>query len=162
MFCNCKTILFQVTTDSNPTTVDYRVQFKLKRRENVLKDRINKNRQRYKHRYGSKVKSYESLDQFYKDIKNEKEIAELQDSGKTEDVKSLEQLVQLARGEEEEQKNKNFAEEGDTGEERNGVGGKESSDAKSGQTQSHQSNFQNKELLKGKVVANISTIINII
>jgi hypothetical protein len=113
----------------------------------VLKDRVNKNRQRYKQRYGSKVKSYESLDQFYKDRKFEKEIAELQVSGKTEDVKSLEQLVQLARGEEVEHENENGTEEED---ERKIFRDKEEgSDAKSGQTQSHQSNFQNKELLKG-------------
>ena len=122
----------------------------------MLKDRINKNRQRYKQRYGSKVKSYESLDQFYKDRKIEKEIAELQVSGKTEDVKSLEQLVQQARGEEVEHENNN--ENGIEEEDGRDIfrDKEESSDAKSGQTQSHQSNFQNKELLKGRVVMIIS------
>ncbi len=122
----------------------------------MLKDRINKNRQRYKQRYGSKVKSYESLDQFYKDRKIEKEIAELQVSGKTEDVKSLEQLVQQARGEEVEHENNN--ENGIEEEDERDIfrDKEESSDAKSGQTQSHQSNFQNKELLKGRVVMIIS------
>ena len=122
----------------------------------MLKDRINKNRQRYKQRYGSKVKSYESLDQFYKDRKIEKEIAELQVSNKTEDVKSLEQLVQQGRGEEVEHENNN--ENGIEEEDERDIfrDKEESSDAKSGQTQSHQSNFQNKELLKGRVVMIIS------
>ena len=92
-----------------------------------MKDR-RRTRNRYKQRYGSKVKSYESLNQYFKEkekIKEEK-VAELQETEKTEDVKSSEELLQL-----------------------------ESSDAKSDQTQSHKSNFQHKELLKGRFMLEI-------
>ena len=116
-----------VSTNKNIPTTDYRVQFQLKRRQNTVKDR-RRTRNRYKQRYGSKVKSYESLNQYFKEkekIKEEK-VAELQETEKTEDVKSSEELLQL-----------------------------ESSDAKSDQTQSHKSNFQHKELLKGRFMLEI-------
>ena len=116
-----------VSTNKNIPSTDYRVQFQLKRRQNTVKDR-RRTRNRYKQRYGSKVKSYESLNQYFNEkekIKEEK-VAELQETEKTEDVKSSEELLQL-----------------------------ESSDAKSDQTQSHKSNFQHKELLKGRFMLEI-------